>query len=484
MTGAALLVTPGATAQVDAFPKNEHAKATLDLALNLTVCDRPGVQSSRFLPAKYLTEHPSDMHLSPRELIERSGLTVEEYCQTLTEPVTNNENSLLLMQAATWLVAPRASVATIGRITAAIRIVFVVVFAAACLSVGLSVALVWLAAWAAVAILGQVAWLEYNEYPFLVVLPLVWAALCVLVYSPLRYGTMLRRAGLALALGVIGGFAMNLRSSFTPILLLHWAIVVLIAAKALAAERGVRYAAQAAATAVVTFAAGVMLFQATLIRPVVTPHGATTTNYTYHAVAHSLVLGLAVPENPLSRAEGIRWDDMVGRALALRERPGVAYLGPEYERVLFEYYTGLWRRAPRQMLSTYWLKIRRVGDGVFLAAARLVNDVAVVGRMYRVWIYRSNGAGLIACCAAATALAAAALWRKSTHVALLATLLTSAALLVMVESAIIYSEFAHMYHAYMLFGVAIAPAVLLQILVDTVAAIRLRSAPAARPQAA
>ena len=479
LTGAALLITPGAIPEVNAFPKNEHAKATLDLALNLRFCHRPGVQSSRFLPARYLTEHPADVHLAPRDLIAKSGLTLEAYCQSLSEPVTNNENSLMLMQAATWWVAPRASVAAVGRVMGATRVAMVTVFAAACLSAGLSVALVWLATWATLAILQQAAWLEYNEYPFLALLPMIWAAACVFAYAPLRQGTLLRVGGAALALGVLGGFLANLRSSFVPILLVQWSLVVLVCARSVAGERGVRGGAQVAAAAFVAFVAGMLVFQNALIRPVVTPEGATTTNYTYHAVAHSLVLGLAVPETPLSRSEGIRWDDMAGRALATRLRPGVAYLGPEYESVLFEYYQELWRQYPREMLSTYWLKIQNVGNGVFLAAAALVQDAVLVGRIYRVWVYRMNGAGLIACWSAATVLAVAALWRNPTRVVLLATLLACAALLVLVESAIIYSEFTLMYHAYVLLAVTIAPAILLQILVDRVATLRVRRAPVA-----
>jgi hypothetical protein len=109
------------------------------------------------------------------------------------------------------------------------------------------------------------------------------------------------------------------------------------------------------------FCAAYGLFGWLLIRPLtIEPaHGGQAS--THHVVAHPLVLGLAVPENALSRAEGIKWDDAVGLTLARRVDPQVRYLRQGYESALFLYYRQLWQRHPREMLGIYLDKLRIAG---------------------------------------------------------------------------------------------------------------------------
>jgi hypothetical protein len=93
-----------------------------------------------------------------------------------------------------------------------------------------------------------------------------------------------------------------------------------------------------------------------------------------------------------------------------------------------------------------------------------------LARIYRVWVYRVNGSELVACAAFLTILASTQLWHKPSMVALLTTLLASAALLVLVESAIIYSAFLPMYHSFILLCVVMAPALILQWVGDAIIA--------------
>jgi hypothetical protein len=81
----------------------------------------------------------------------------------------------------------------------------------------------------------------------------------------------------------------------------------------------------------------------------------------HHPVAHALVLGLAVPENDLSRREGIAWEDSVGLTLARRIDPQVVYLREGYESALFRYYFRLWAEHPWEMLGIYVEKLRVAG---------------------------------------------------------------------------------------------------------------------------
>jgi hypothetical protein len=133
LTIPALMMERGAIARGDRFPVNEHSKASLDLALNMAFCGRPAVLSTTFAPARYLAEHPDALHAGPHELISRSGATVDAYCATVTETVTNNENSLMVMELATWVAWPSTSTATVERVLALVRVGSVAAFAVACL---------------------------------------------------------------------------------------------------------------------------------------------------------------------------------------------------------------------------------------------------------------------------------------------------------------------------------------------------------------
>ncbi len=80
-----------------------------------------------------------------------------------------------------------------------------------------------------------------------------------------------------------------------------------------------------------------------------------------HTIFHSVVIGLGVPESDLSRREGLTWADGAANAAAQRVDPKAAYLSKSYETALFNYYTGLWSRYPREMMQVYWMKARTAG---------------------------------------------------------------------------------------------------------------------------
>src|SRR5262249_7398834 len=111
------------------------------------------------------------------------------------------------------------------------------------------------------------------------------------------------------------------------------------------------------------FAVGFTVFQYVAIAQRLP--AASKANYSYHAIAHPLVLSLALPPSPLSRSEGIAWNDEVALGLARREDPAATYLGPTYERALLRYYTGLWRREPRAMAGVYLGKFETAGKDMF-----------------------------------------------------------------------------------------------------------------------
>jgi hypothetical protein len=219
------------------------------------------------------------------------------------------------------------------------------------------------------------------------------------------------------------------------------------------------------AIAILMFAVGYEVFNRAVMRPLEHPAGANTTNYTYHTIAHPLVMSLAVPPNPLSDDEGIKWNDSVGWEIAKRVQPGVGYLGPEYESALYRYYFGLWRTRPRDMLRTYWVKLLWTGRGVFLNASYYV-PWRPFRRIYLVWADRTNGAELMLASVTLTAGLWSVMWRNLSPRLLLASSTAAALTLMLLESALIYSELTIFYHAFIIFVVLVAPVVALQAAID------------------
>jgi hypothetical protein len=118
----------------------------------------------------------------------------------------------------------------------------------------------------------------------------------------------------------------------------------------------------ASALQLALFAAGFALFQLVFIRPI--DRLPSTRNLSYHAIAHPVVLALALPPNRLASDQGIEWNDRVGLDLAKRIDPGVSEINERYEAALFTYYRRLWREHPREMASLYWAKLRLAGADI------------------------------------------------------------------------------------------------------------------------
>jgi len=462
ITAAAVALQPAALATLERFPLDEHAKASLDLALNLTLCHRAAVRSSAFAPARYVTEHPEALHLPPREIVARSGLSIDAYCGTLVEPETNNENSLMLIETTAWWFRPSLTVDGIARALIWFRIAHVALFAWACLEAGVSALLTVLAVCGAIAVFRDVSFYQYTLYPFLATVPLAWTAVCSLIYRRMESVAPWRAVGLSMLAGVIAAFGINLRTSYTPLFVGLFVLTVVASLR----RGGVLTSRRPAVAALAAFAIGAWAFGQLVMKPLEHPAGAGTVNYTYHTVSHPLVMALAVPPNPLSRSEGIQWNDMNNWEIAKRIKPDVSYLGPDYEGTLYRYYFGLWRARPWDMVTTYWIKLLRTGRGVFLVASDLVPQSRWLRKVYLVWADRVNGAELLLAATAMTAGSLFVLWRTGSAVAFIASCLATATVLLLLESSLIYSEFFPAYHSYLLYVVLMAPAALAQAMWD------------------
>src|ERR1051326_2479074 len=77
------------------FPDDEHAKASVEIALNVARCGRPAVRSNRFKLAQDLVSNPDGLLVPAPDLIRSQAGTLDAYCASLTDPVTHNENGLM-----------------------------------------------------------------------------------------------------------------------------------------------------------------------------------------------------------------------------------------------------------------------------------------------------------------------------------------------------------------------------------------------------
>jgi hypothetical protein len=411
---------------------------------------------------------------APVLIVAHAG-SIAQYCGSLSEPFTNNENALMLMMSLAWVARPSWSVDAVGRALLWVRVLAVGLFGFACLEGGMSAVLGFALVLGSVVVLGKVNRYQYTVYPFLFVIPLAWSGLCSLAARPVSRGSLLRLAGASVAAGVIAAFAANLRTSYWPMLLAGFLLTAAAVARLRRLPR--RHAPRFAAAATGAFVAGAALFQLAVIRPIERASGGKSYNYTYHTVAHPLVMALGVPPNDLSRRESIFWDDASGLEVAQRVVPGVKYLGPEYERALYRFYFNLWRAYPGEMLRTYWLKLRSVGRGVFLQAAQLVPAWRPVRFVYLVWADRVNGFELLLAAIGCSALGAWRFLKSGSPVALLLGLLSMTAVLLLAEAAVIFSTYFLAYHAFLMLMVLIAPAAAVQVIADALWSLGRRGTP-------
>ncbi|MFC1607726.1 hypothetical protein ACFL47_07105, partial [Candidatus Latescibacterota bacterium] len=81
----------------------------------------------------------------------------------------------------------------------------------------------------------------------------------------------------------------------------------------------------------------------------------------HHTIAHPLVLSVSIPENDLSKREGIYWDDSASVPLAMSIDPSANYLGTNFNKALLTYYMKLWIYYPDEMLNIYKNKLLLTG---------------------------------------------------------------------------------------------------------------------------
>ncbi|MGI9301726.1 MAG: hypothetical protein ACR2RB_03325 [Gammaproteobacteria bacterium] len=465
------------------FPPDLHARLSFEIAVNRVYCGMTShlitlastevaAGDLQHIPAgsfrdlvlskslrEFISENTAIIDTPIRLLVEQNAGSREIYCAGQATSFLNNENSLMYLHSGLLSAIGGITPYQIGLTFRFIRFAALILFAVLLIRVGFSPIVSLLALVVATYTAHVVSTTHYYSiYPFLVPAVLFFISLCGLALSAETHRRWLPTIVLVLLLGFAAAGIVNVRTSYTVVILFLFGLflmfVVVELLRTRKESRGRTYLLGIAAA--VMFAVGYSAFTTTLIKPLTKLN--TQMNYAHHPIAHPLVLGLAWPENELSRAEGIEWNDGLGLELARRIDNDVTYLGPTYEQALFTYYAKLWFFYPERMRAVYEAKLRMAGrNGVdyLLGKLRQKNDMASKLQRLLLWpitLFPDGFALFLAYLAicAATLL----LWcfhRARSDIAYVLLALAGAATLLHLEAAIIIPVFNPSHQSYLMF---------------------------------
>lgn len=426
-----------------------HSLVSLDLAIARAFCDRSSAFSRTLRVPMDLNARMDLRHTPLRSLLVARAGSVEAYCETVDTPFLNNENSLMVMEAAILRLRPDLSLSQLGQVLHLVRIFCIGVFVLLLIDLGASLAFGFATLVSGLMILQALPDHVYSAYPFLFTLVLLSIALHGFA---VRHGWTTTPAGLAgygVAAGLLSAFIVNMRTSYLPVVA---AALVLVLIEVL--RRGDRSlawpkrAGSGAAFAACVVAGCLVMQNGIITRNLPDDSGASVA----HPFAHPLVLALGVPENDFSRAQGIRWADEVGPQIAERVSPGVAYLSDGYNAALLSYYASLWRTHPREMFGVYYLKLSTAGADMLQVLRR---SPGVAGWGVSVLLaplaLLPSGVWLLGVYTLLTCGGLAVYYRGNDPAAFVLALLSLAACLVQLESALIFPIFVKQYQNYAVF---------------------------------
>jgi hypothetical protein len=455
-------------------PPPSHAAISLDQAFNLAVCGSPGVLSSEFDLALELSRHPDALDQPLRHTAVRLAGSAEGYCAAAVSPYQNNENALMWMMRVIIGADRNLSAARLAHDLIVIRLVMIGMFVFALVLAGVGLAWCLTLALFAVGILNHLEPYDLTVYPFLLTLPLLNVAFYVvcrrfdLTAKGRRYTVAV--CGVA---GALAAFTANMRSTHLVLCVAMFVLFLLSATRPGGAEAARRQAARTFAISSAAFVVAFVTFELTVMSPLKVPESRESVNYSYHAIMHPIVLGLANPESDLSRREGIEWDDRIGLTLARRINPEVTFLGPRYEPALARYYVRLWRRYPLEMVRLYWAKITLAGNGVFDTASRVLARYGVPTLRVASLDGFVNGWMLFAITAVEFCWAWWRSIRSPRGLFLGISLLSACSCLLFAECALITTTFYPAYDSLFLFNLFVAVSAPAQAAVDALAGTRL-----------
>jgi hypothetical protein len=455
-----------------------HRNRSLEIALNRALC-RAGSSVSDSVRVVALLDANPDLGQTPlRDVLAGAAGSLEAYCRSVVEPFVNNENSLMAEMALFAAARPQLSIRDLGWGLQASRILALMFVAYVLLECGASFLFAATVLVAGLKLLGAMWDRYYSVYPFLPILVALAVAAPSLALHRQLPSRSVAHGFAACALGCLIAFATNMRTSHLPLFVAFLSLYFLAAHRHLARKlpcwpirSQAGWLAIGVASALIGYGVVDLLITSRFQKQPTDPRA--NWQLTYHVVSHSLVLGLANPENPLSIREGIQWNDAAGLALARRIDPQVGYLNKAYEAALFRYYVRLWTQYPAEMGKIYLVKLRLAGKDMLL---RLWDDPDSLpgARFFRAmtlplsWV--PDGLTLLLLYAAAFGISTVAHLRRGSSVAFALSLFCVAALLLQVECAIIIPDFVVSHQASQLLCMLVLSAFVWQLALEGIGA--------------
>jgi hypothetical protein len=428
---------------------HDHALLSMDIAINRAFCNSSSKVSNRFRLPYEARDRAELRQLAVRDvLIETSG-SIDRYCLTVGSPIINNENSLMWIESWLFRVVPRLSLNGLASGLHAIHLAGILFLTVVAARAGAGTLVSSALTMVSLVMLSRLDPLGITVYPMDYVLLIVNVALSAAVAMRTASRPPRSIVMLAIGLGLFASFGGNLRTS-------HWPLYAALPLLALmwSETRAGKFAVWArAAVLVAGFVLGNVAFQRIAVDRHL-PRGLAET--AHHTKWHSTVIGLAVPENDLSRRERLAWSDGAAWELVKSINPSVGYISREYEEVLRGYYFGLWRRERAAMMDVYWLKLQTAGPQMIAVLRAAVDrDGPWTGWVLGPAALLSSGAPLLLAYLALTATGAVLTWRGRRGGPLLVALAATAAF-VHLESIIVMSLYVPQYHAYLAFAILAA----------------------------
>ncbi len=428
-----------------------HAILSLDMAMNRVFCGVSSAYSSTARVPMALSANTGRRHRPLRALLEEQAGTVDAYCRSIDTPYVNSENALMVIDTLILSAMPALSLSQVGQVLFLVKAAGLVVFVLLLMDLGASVALGFATFVCGLMLLHEMPDYVYSNYPFLFVMVLVAVALHGFAVAYRWTGSAQGLILYGLAAGGLSATMANLRTSYLPVAVALFLTVLVDELRRRGRPAGMRPGILRCGALAGCFLAGYLAIDQGVIASQLPKDGRFDAA---HPFGHPLVLALAVPESPFSREQKITWADDAGPRIAERVEPGVPYLGPRYNAAMLRYYSMLWKTRSREMATVYILKFSTAGADM-LRVMRAAPGMAGAG--VRILLaplgILPNGIWFLGLLVILTAGSLTYYWRSNVPAAFAFGLLSLAACLVQLESAIIFSVFVKQYHNYAAFYV-------------------------------
>jgi hypothetical protein len=443
------------------FPDDPQATLSLDQAVNAHYCGKPGGVASAYSVGELLAADRRLITHRISDILTFQSGSVEAYCRSVDGGRAVRETSLTMLMRLALRPQRNATVRRIGKVLGGVRLMLLLVVGYAMLASGASVALATVAVLVLAQLAADLIAVQYSPYAFIA--PLL-ACVPALYLIAVRQVVPRHPAWLLLfsvAAGIVASFCAGLFGD-PAIQILLFVAFLWAAWRCASPARAVT--ATIAAAACVCFAAGYVTFAVVAFRPF-TSVPQTASSSLGSAVVRPLVFGLAIPENPLSRGEGIAWNDEAGLTLAHRVVPEASFPGRSYEGGLLLYYVRLWMTRGSTMRHVYHDKFAIAGIGMFSRSGDLARDpfVTVIDGTVPV----TAGYQLLALYGIVL-LAAVIRVYLGHRFAVLTLLFSVIAVLMFLQSALVISVFEVRQHGFLLFYTCFLVALTMQFLIDRV----------------